>query len=137
MLDVLNQANIIMKENGKDFESFVQGALMLRLALRSDDTRVKINLSSLLPGNIYKGTLEETAAFIPLKKRQYFFHGILSKEELKLFLLCPIHNLFPVGWATLTSARVSVWHRSLRWRSGSCRILHSKFSKDSTWNAIW
>ena len=107
VLGVLHQTNI-MKKNGKNFESFVQRALMLRLALRSDDTRVEIKLSSLLPGKkIYKGTLEEIAAFNSevVIKRDYFFHGISSKEELKLFLLSPIYNLFPVGWTTLTSTK--------------------------------
>ena len=106
VLDVLNQANI-MKKNGKDFESFVQRALMLRLALRSDETRVEIKLSSLLPGRIYKGTQVDTAAFNSdvVIEREYFFHGISSKEELKLFLLSPIYNLFPVGLATLSSKK--------------------------------
>eukprot|EP01035_Chromulina_nebulosa_P034380 gene34380-46112_t len=105
VLDVLNHQTNITKKTGKDF---VQRALMLRLALRSDDTRVEIKLSSLLPGKkIYKGTLEEIAAFnseVVVIKRDYFFHGISSTEELKLFLLSPIYNLFPVGWTTLTTS---------------------------------
>eukprot|EP00597_Dinobryon_sp_UTEXLB2267_P000141 CAMPEP_0170057106 /NCGR_PEP_ID=MMETSP0019_2-20121128/243_1 /TAXON_ID=98059 /ORGANISM="Dinobryon sp., Strain UTEXLB2267" /LENGTH=709 /DNA_ID=CAMNT_0010261743 /DNA_START=982 /DNA_END=3108 /DNA_ORIENTATION=- len=107
LVDVLQQADII-KKDGKNFESFVQRALMLRLALRSDYLTVFMNLSSLIPGSIYKGTVEETSPSCEkVITREYFFHGISSKEELKQFLLSPIYNLFPVGWATLNSKKCS------------------------------
>lgn len=101
---------------------------MLRLALRSDDRRVEVKLSSLLPGGIYEGSVEETVLFngkeeeVVVMKREYFFHGISSEEVLKLFLLPPIYNLFPVGWRTTTlssskkSATSTTSHTSLqRW----------------------
>eukprot|EP01036_Dinobryon_divergens_P028460 gene28460-37406_t len=102
VLYVLNQGNIVQK-NGKDFESFVHRALMLRLALRSDDLRVTMRLSEFLPGNCYRGTLEETISEAIVIRREYLFHGISSEQELRLFLLSPIYNLFPVGLATVNS----------------------------------
>jgi len=100
VLDVLNQDNFVEK-NDKDFESFVHRALMLRLALRSDDLSITMRLSEFLPGNCYRGTLEDAISEAVVIRREYFFHGISSKQELRLFLLSPIYNLFPVGWAAL------------------------------------